>query len=156
MKTRKASIILFHKNGKVLVQDRESKKNRKGSHRYGLFGGGAEAREDPEETLIREIKEELNVNIKDSFIFFKNYKEKRRDLNLILDLDVFLAAIPSQIICSEGDPHFSNLDKILSLDFSSTDLKILKDIIKHLSNPQAQPSRPKPTPQTHPTPSTSP
>jgi len=40
---------------------------------FGFFGGGAEGNENPEETLKREIKEELNF-VLESFNHFKKYE----------------------------------------------------------------------------------
>lgn len=40
---------------------------------FGFWGGGSEGEETPEETLIREIKEELDYKIKD-YIFFSRYE----------------------------------------------------------------------------------
>jgi len=63
-------IILFDRNGKILLQ------NRKIMSKYGeewsYFGGKIESGESPEEAIVREIKEELEFNLKD-FKFLKEY-----------------------------------------------------------------------------------
>lgn len=40
---------------------------------FGFFGGGAEGNENPEETLQREIKEEMNI-VPAEFSHFKTYE----------------------------------------------------------------------------------
>lgn len=48
------------KNNKVLLQIRATEEN----PRIGVFGGGVEKNEKPEDTIVRELKEEMNLEIK--------------------------------------------------------------------------------------------
>ena len=63
MKSRRISVVIFYDNGKILLQDRTGHKSK--CKRYGFFGGGIERKETPEQALVREIKEELDYDIKD-------------------------------------------------------------------------------------------
>lgn len=47
------------KNDKVLLQIRATEEN----PRIGVFGGGIENNENPEDTIIRELKEEMNLSV---------------------------------------------------------------------------------------------
>lgn len=47
-------------NKKVLLQIRATEEN----PRIGVFGGGVEKNEKPEDTIVRELKEEMNLEIK--------------------------------------------------------------------------------------------
>jgi 8-oxo-dGTP pyrophosphatase MutT (NUDIX family) len=74
MKVRRVSIVIFYNKGKILLQDRTGyKKPRK---RYGFFGGGIKDKETPEQALVREIKEELNFNIR-NFRFIGKFSIKK-------------------------------------------------------------------------------
>ncbi|MCT4616592.1 MAG: NUDIX domain-containing protein [Candidatus Gracilibacteria bacterium] len=54
-------LILFNKKGEILVQDR--KNISKLGEMWGFFGGGLKKGETPEKALIREIMEELNIDL---------------------------------------------------------------------------------------------
>lgn len=61
---RTVSIIIFYdKNHNILLQDRTGIS--KIGEEWAFFGGGRENNESPEETLLREVKEELNYDISD-------------------------------------------------------------------------------------------
>lgn len=65
------SIVLFVDNNTVFLQDRKG-------HRYpeiGLFGGGLEAGETPIIAAIREVKEELNLNLKSTDLHIFSIKD---------------------------------------------------------------------------------
>lgn len=126
--------MLFHDNeGNILIQDRKNIK-KEGSRDYGFFGGGIKKEESPEQALIREIVEELGVDISSSFKFFKKHKEFREDLDKILELDVFLSSIPLNYECTEGKPFLTTLDEALNLNISQTDKRILEEIKSYLDS----------------------
>lgn len=53
--------ILRNKEGKILFQLRDE--NGRNPNKWGIFGGGIKKGETPINALIREIKEELQINI---------------------------------------------------------------------------------------------
>lgn len=59
MKFHKRSIAIIIKNQKILLMHRV----KKGHEYYAFPGGTIESKESPEETAIRELKEETNLNI---------------------------------------------------------------------------------------------
>ena len=74
-KRRVATLIpYFVKNGKVVVfLQRRSKDVKYRPDQFGFFGGGIEAGETPEQTLIREIKEELSIQPQ-NYEFLEQYE----------------------------------------------------------------------------------
>jgi mutator protein MutT len=51
------ALIFFYKDDKILVQDRRNMS--KFGEEWGFFGGRIEAGETPEQSVVRETKEEL-------------------------------------------------------------------------------------------------
>ncbi|HRY82481.1 MAG TPA: NUDIX domain-containing protein [Candidatus Moranbacteria bacterium] len=68
-----AAIILENDKGEILLYLRDNKPNIPFPHHWDLFGGYVEEGETPEEALIREVKEELNFDLKE-YKFFKKYE----------------------------------------------------------------------------------
>ncbi|MCU0473243.1 MAG: NUDIX domain-containing protein [Bacteroidales bacterium] len=67
-----AEIIFENDNGEILLYLRDNKPGIPFPLHWDLFGGHLEEGETPEEALVREIKEELNYDLKD-YKFFKKY-----------------------------------------------------------------------------------
>ena len=78
-----AAIALIDTNDQVLIAKRPKKK-----HLAGLWefpGGKVEKNESPENALVREIKEELNININNKCIAPLTFSEfKYEEFNLLL------------------------------------------------------------------------
>ncbi len=87
MKRYSVSLIVFHKDKKILLQNREQI-SRVGEE-WGFFGGEIEKGETPEEAAVREIKEELEFDLKE-FRFFKRY-----------DIDIGIISITAYVFLSE-------------------------------------------------------
>ncbi len=58
--------VLLEKEGKFLFQLRDCKPNISNPHKWGIFGGGIETGETPKIAAMRELKEELNLDVKGS------------------------------------------------------------------------------------------
>ena len=67
---RAAGFALRDKEGRVLLQHRDEKAPIN-PNRWGIFGGQIEGDETPEETVVREAKEELGIELKDLKFFRK-------------------------------------------------------------------------------------
>jgi 8-oxo-dGTP diphosphatase len=65
MRARAAAVII--KNDSVLLIHR----NNEGKQYYVLPGGGIEAGEEPLQACIREVKEELGIEVKNARVFFE-------------------------------------------------------------------------------------
>ena len=73
---RGAGIILIDDQDKVLLQHRANDISWYPDH-WGIFGGQIEKGETPKQAAIREIKEEVGIEIAD-LKFFKKYELKRK------------------------------------------------------------------------------
>ncbi len=71
-----AGIILIDDRGKVLLQHRDDNVSWYPDY-WGIFGGQIEKGEIPRQAAIREIKEEVGIEITD-LKFFKKYELKRK------------------------------------------------------------------------------
>ncbi|MDO8508479.1 MAG: NUDIX domain-containing protein [Nanoarchaeota archaeon] len=58
-----AGAIIERKDGKMLFQLRDNKKTTVNPNTWWIFGGGVETNETPMETVIRELKEEINLDV---------------------------------------------------------------------------------------------
>ena len=130
MKKRDVSIILFYNDdGNILIQIKPEYKE---GNLHRFFGGGIEENESSEEALLREIREELTIELKD-YIFFKEYQHKNQKVQKDVHKFMYLAKIPSEnLIVEEGESLLTSWNEITSLDFSEGDIEILEDIKKHL------------------------
>ena len=138
---RKVAIIAFYdKKKRILMQDRRS--ITKFGEEWGFFGGGMNPRETPEQALKREIKEELNYNLKKSeFKFFKKYgprlihvKFKSNFYFRIMIHFVFIAECPklSEFKQVEGEGmKFFTFAAAKKLKIIPGDYIILKDLEKY-------------------------
>jgi 8-oxo-dGTP diphosphatase len=71
--TEIAAIILENDKGELLLALRDNKPGIPFPNHWDLIGGHVEEGETPEEALVREVKEELDIDIKEYF-FFKKYE----------------------------------------------------------------------------------
>ena len=67
-----AACLLFDKNGKLLIYLRDDKPGISFPNHWDLFGGIMEEGETPEQTLVRELKEEIGIELKE-FHFYKTF-----------------------------------------------------------------------------------
>ena len=70
-------ILLVNPQGKVAFQLRDDRPDVSYANHWGLFGGWQERDESPEETIRREIKEELAISLELSKL---QYIRRRRDI----------------------------------------------------------------------------
>lgn len=122
-----AAIIFENEKGEILLYLRDNKPGIPFPLHWDLFGGHLEEGETPEEALVREIKEELNYELKD-YKFFKKYVCTEGDaypnikyiyygkFNLPVD----------EITLLEGEyPRYFSREEIPDVKFAN----ILKDVV---------------------------
>ena len=130
MKRFTAGII--EKNGKILITQRT--REDKLSLKWEFPGGKIEKGETPEECLVREIKEELNLDIQITGYFMNsNYRYETGEIELIcyfakitggeLRLNVHAAA------------EWIERDRLREFDFAPADIPIWKCYIKVVCPP---------------------
>jgi 8-oxo-dGTP diphosphatase len=131
MKVRSVAIVLFYdKEGNALVQDR--RKISKWGEEFGFFGGAIEKGETPEQALVREIKEELDLEL-NNFTFFKRYWHEYP--GIIGEKFVFLSPLPDLNNLRElgGQFFLTKISEITKLKLVPKDDEIIKDILEHLN-----------------------
>ena len=67
-----ATGLLFDKAGRLLIYLRDDKPGISFPNHWDLFGGIVEAGETPEQALVREVMEEIGVEL-ETFTFFREY-----------------------------------------------------------------------------------
>ena len=129
---RKVAIILFHNNGTILIQDRKDMS--KHGEEYGFFGGKIEGNENPEQALKRELKEELNIDIKD-FKLFKHYSQIIPEINRNVERWVYLSSIPDlkKLKVDEGKLALMKFEDSFNLKMIPGDVELLREIHKFLN-----------------------
>ncbi|MEO0473388.1 MAG: NUDIX domain-containing protein [Bacteroidota bacterium] len=99
-----AAIILENHQQEILLYLRDNKDSIPFPHHWDLFGGHVEAGETVEEALVREVKEELDLDISD-YQFFRRYQVTTEEAHPNVK-HVFYARIPhrlDELVLYEGE-----------------------------------------------------
>lgn len=85
-----AKVIIYNSKGEILLQLRDNNSNIKFPLHWNLIGGIVEEKEIPKETILRELNEELGIEVKniDFFRTEKNKNVKQYIYVLNIDLDI--------------------------------------------------------------------
>ncbi len=120
----KVSAIIQDVEGNFLLQLRDEEP---GLGKWVLFGGGLENDETYEQTIRREIKEELVYDIKD-LTFFKTYSSGKviQPIYVIEDK----VSLDDVVLCEGSDLKFFKSDEIYNLDIGFNYKEIIIDYIK--------------------------
>ncbi len=125
-----AAIILENDRGEFLLALRDNKSWIPFPHHWDLIGGHVEEGETPEEALVREVKEELDIDIKD-YVFYKKIECLTGDayenikyiytgrIDVPIDEVTLLEGERAQYFPREEIPHlkFANIIKSIVLDY---------------------------------------
>jgi len=118
--------VIFENSGRLLLQLRANSKNINNPNLWGIFGGFMEQGETPEQAVIREIKEELDITL------------NKRDIKFVAKIEyggliryIFRSSFPidfSKVTLNEGqDMEFFSLDEIFQSDKI---IPVLKPILR--------------------------
>lgn len=127
-----AAIILENEKREFLLALRDNKPGIPFPDHWDLIGGHVEEGETPEEALIREVKEELNIDIKD-YSFFRAYECLTGDayenikyiytgkINIPIEEVTLLEGERPQYFSREEIPDvkFANIIKSIVMDYIS-------------------------------------
>jgi len=87
-----AGILIENNDGKMLFQLRDNNPKIKNRNCWSLFGGGINKNETPTEAAIRELKEELGIDIKKEQLYlwtvFHGFKKKNFLFKLKLNKNI--------------------------------------------------------------------
>jgi 8-oxo-dGTP diphosphatase len=73
-----AQVLLFDRDGRLLIYLRDDKPEIPFPNHWDFFGGHVEAGEKPAEALVREVREELAIEL-EAFHFFRRYECRTGD-----------------------------------------------------------------------------
>ena len=127
-----AAIIFENDRGELLLYLRDNKPGIPFPLHWDLIGGHVEEGETPEEALVREVKEELDFDLKD-YRFFRKYECTEGDaypnVKYIytgrIDLPI------EEITLLEGDhPRYFRKDEIPDVKFANILKRIVVDYLK--------------------------
>jgi len=126
-----AAIILENARGEFLLALRDNKPGIPFPNHWDLIGGHVEEGETPEEALVREIKEELDIEIKD-YKFYKKYECLTGDVyENIKYIYTGKINIPiEEITLLEGErPQYFSREEISDLKFANIIKSVILDYI---------------------------
>ena len=133
-----AAIILENDKGEILLYLRDNKPDIPFPNYWDLIGGHVEEGETPEEALLREVKEELDIDLTD-YTFYKKYECLTGDayenikyiysgkINLPIEEVTLLEGVRPQYFSKSEIPNvrFANILKSIVMDYiSDSSLKI--------------------------------
>jgi 8-oxo-dGTP diphosphatase len=134
-----AAIIFENDEGKFLLYLRDNKPYIPFPNHWDLIGGHIEEGETPEEALVREVKEELDLDLKE-YTFYKKYECLTGDayenikyiyfgkINLPIEKVTLLEGVRPQYFSKEEIPNvkFANILKSIVMDYiSDSKMKIV-------------------------------
>ena len=131
-----AAIILENNNGDFLLYLRDNKPAIPFPNHWDLIGGHVEEGETPEEALVREFKEELDLDLKE-YTFYKKYECLTGDayenikyiysgkINLPIEKVTLLEGIRPQYFSREEIPgvKFANILKSIIMEYIADNYK---------------------------------
>jgi 8-oxo-dGTP diphosphatase len=127
-----AAIILENDNGEFLLYLRDNKPDIPFPDYWDLIGGHVEEGETPEQALVREVKEELDMDLKE-YAFYKKYECLTGDayenikyiytgkINLPIEEVTLLEGVRPQYFSRAEIPNvkFANILKSIVMDYIS-------------------------------------
>jgi 8-oxo-dGTP diphosphatase len=128
MKTIHVTAAVIVNDGKILCVQRNENKYNYISKKWEFPGGKVEENEKIEETIVREIREELNLEIKVNS-FFMQVNHSYPDFNLIMD--TFICEIIGGILTLNEhiDSSWLLKEELNALDWAEADIPIVHKLM---------------------------
>ena len=135
---RKFALAIFlDKEGNAVIQDRRNYS--KSGETFGLYGGGIEEGETSDQAIVRELKEELDLNI----TYPKLWKEM--EINIkghgLGHFSLYIFPINKELKSSkdiEGKKYFSTINKLKEFkefdEIDKTFFKLISEELKDILN----------------------
>jgi 8-oxo-dGTP diphosphatase len=124
MKKQAVAILLENKDGKILFLLRDNKSTIKCPNMWDVLGGVVENIETPEEAIVREMKEELGLNLK-KFQLFKVYDWPEK-IETVFHKKLSLNVNKTNLNEGQKIRYFSK-DELLSMNLAFHDNRIIRD-----------------------------
>ena len=126
-----AAIILENHKGEFLLALRDNKPGIPFPNHWDLIGGHVEEGETPEEALVREVKEELNIELKE-YTFFREYHcltgDAYENIKYIYSGKINIPI--EEVTLLEGErPQYFSRDEIHNIKFANIIKSIMTDYI---------------------------
>ena len=130
-----AAIIFENEEGEILLYLRDNKPGIPFPNHWDLIGGHVEEGETPEEALVREVKEELDFDLKE-YRFYKKYECLKEDayenikyiytgrINIPLEEITLLEGERPQYFSREEIPNvrFANILRTIVMEYISENI----------------------------------
>lgn len=129
MKTIHVTAAVIIKDNKILCVQRSENKYDYISKKWEFPGGKVEEKESIEETIVREIEEELNLKIKVNNLLMQ-VDHQYPDFRILMD--TFICEIEKGVLKLHEHLDFKWLEKneLVSLDWAAADIPIVNALIK--------------------------
>jgi 8-oxo-dGTP diphosphatase len=134
-----AQALLFDRHGRLLIYLRDDKPEIPFPNHWDLIGGHVEADETPEQALLREVKEEIGVDL-EHWLFFRRYECLAGDVypNVKYIYYAVLDAVAAELPLYEGQRLISiDADQRNNYRFANILAAILEDFFTSHYWPQA-------------------
>lgn len=138
MKTKRdvAMLILKNKEGKFLLQHRAEHLERWPGI-WGLFGGGIEEGETPEEGFLREIREELGYNAENPRLLLSEEFDGKHSFGMKHLFTCVHDESQELCLCAESQAYgWFNLDEIENIKDTNIHKSDFANIKKIMQNPE--------------------
>ena len=98
-----AQVFLFDRSNRLLIYLRDDKRDIPFPNCWDFFGGHVEEGETPDQALLREVKEELGIEL-ETFRFFRRYVCMTGDAypNVKYFYSARIAMTPEELVLNEG------------------------------------------------------
>jgi 8-oxo-dGTP diphosphatase len=136
---RIAQVLLFDRDRKLLIYLRDDKPDIPFPNHWDFFGGHVEEGETPEDAMVREVKEELGIELTE-WQFFSRYECTQGDVypNIKYIYRANIDKRPAELVLSEGQKLTSiAMEERLNFPFANILGRILEDFIQAGLSPQA-------------------
>lgn len=126
---RGCTLIIDNGKGEILLQLRDNNPKINYPNSWGTWGGAVEKDETPEQAIVRELKEELDYDLKD-FVYFGSFPYKNKiDIHTFIKIDNNITI--DKLNVREGQKaEFIHITKMKDLKFSYNCKEILDEYIK--------------------------
>lgn len=129
MKTIHVTAAVIVKNDKILCVQRNENKFDYISKKWEFPGGKVEENEQIEDTIVREILEELNLKIRISS-FLIQVDHKYPDFRLIMDSFICEIESGDLTLTEHIDHKWLDKSELLMLDWAAADIPIVNELIE--------------------------